>query len=131
MTSWRSLSRKSDFHKVYENGVKKVGRLLVVYLLPADDMARAVVASKKIGNAVCRNRAKRLMREAFRLGDLGRPDHVMGILKRQVSASGPSAAAGNRAEGLWVVLVARRRILEASSREVRDELDTLLRQLET
>ena len=39
MKSWRSLRKKNEFHKVYEEGVKKVGRLLVVYLLPADDTA--------------------------------------------------------------------------------------------
>ncbi len=79
---WRSLVRKREFQQVYEQGAKKVGRLVVVYLLVPDgehfagpanvpDLARAVVASKKVGNAVARNRAKRLLREAFRLGALG------------------------------------------------------------
>ena len=134
MAAWRSLTKKHEFHEVYEHGAKNVGRLLVVYLLPADDMARAVVASKKIGNAVKRNRAKRLLREAFREvfhgGDRGLPDgcreHAMGILKRlprdSVSENGDPGAV----KGLWVVLVARRKILEAGSREVREELDHLL-----
>ena len=130
MTAWRSLTKKSEFHKVYEHGAKQVGRLLVVYLLPADDMARAVVASKKVGNAVKRNRAKRLLREAFRQGDLGRPetfsDRVIGIPKRLQRDSGSETGDLRAVEGLWVVLIARRNILGADSREVREELDHLL-----
>ncbi|MEN8006240.1 MAG: ribonuclease P protein component [Candidatus Krumholzibacteriota bacterium] len=139
MTAWRSLTKKSEFHKVYEQGAKQVGRFLVVYLLPADDMARAVVASKKVGNAVKRNRAKRLLREAFRQGDLGRPDagfdqgsdHVMGIQKRLQRDSGSETGDPRAVEGLWVVLVARRSILGADSREVGEELDHLLGRWQT
>lgn len=126
MMIWRSLGKKSDFHEVYGDGVKKVGRFLVVYLLPAEDTARAVVASKKVGNAVRRNRAKRLLREAFRLGVLGRPEGVDGLRSRLFPKDGGLAAGENTAKGLWVVLVARHRILEASSRQVREELDNLL-----
>jgi RNase P protein component len=137
MTAWRSLSNKNEFHKVYEQGAKQVGRLLVVYLLPADDMARAVVASKKVGNAVKRNRAKRLLREAIRSsfpntfpnmlqnGDIG---HVVGISKRTPTDSGSDTGDLSADRGLWVVLIARRKILGASSREVGEELDHLLGQ---
>jgi len=134
MNAWRSLTKKSEFHKVYELGAKQVGRLLVVYLLPADDMAWAVVASKKVGNAVKRNRAKRLLREAYRQGCWSSPDagsdqssdHVMGILKRLQRDSGSETGDPRAEEGLWVVLIARRNILGADSHEVREELDHLL-----
>ena len=125
-SQWRSLQNRSDFQKVYEQGVKQVGRLLVVYLLQADDTARAVVASRKVGGAVRRNRAKRLLREARRLGVLGRPDGVRSVSARFFPDTGAETSGRSGDEGLWVVLVARHAILGASSREVREELDRLL-----
>ena len=125
---WRSLARKTEFQKVYDGGVKRVGRLLVVYLLPADDMAWAVVASRKVGGAVQRNRAKRLLREARRAGALARPEGVMGLRTRFFPDPDPANENADPvgSEGLWVVLVARRNILDSTSLEVRAELDELL-----
>ena len=134
--TWRSLARKNDFHKVYEDGVKRVGRFLVVYLLPADDFARAVVASRKVGGAVQRNRAKRLLREAFlaarRAGYFDEKDPLregsISIRERFFPELGADVPVQDGKEGLWVVLVARQRILSAGFPEVRDELDSLLNQ---
>lgn len=125
---WRSLVNKTEFHRVYKEGVKRVGRLLVVYLLPADDIARAVVASRKVGGAVQRNRAKRLLREAHRTGILAGRAGVMGVRSRLFLDPDGAQAAVDRAGsgGLWVVLVARQAILGAKSHEVRAELDALL-----
>ena len=138
MTACRSLVGKRDFLKVYTEGVKKVGRFLVVYLLPADDSARAVVASKRVGGAVQRNRAKRLLRVALRTGALASAESVVGIQKRffpepeghtanRIEGEIPEAQAPDASPtGLWVVLVARKAILDTDSRTVREELDTLL-----
>ena len=123
---WRSLAKQNDFKTVYERGVKKVGRLLVVYLYSADDSARAVVASRKVGNAVKRNRAKRLLREAFRNGSLGDADGLTTIRERFFPVTDGDNSDRSTTEGLWVVLVARRNILEAKAGQVRDELDSLL-----
>ena len=128
--NWRSLAKQREFQKVYGNGVKRVGCLVVVYLLTAKDFGSAVVASRKVGGAVQRNRAKRLLREARRNGRLGSEAEIAGIFERFFPASkgdtSPANPSGDGETGLWVVLVARHRILSATALEVRDELDTLL-----
>ncbi len=126
MMNLRSLSKKSDFHEVYERGTKKVGRLLVVYLLDGPDHAGAVVASRKVGNAIRRNRAKRLLREAVRNGVLGQPAGREAVLARFFPEPGQAQPAADRAVGLWVVLVARSAMLEFGAEDVRAELDQLL-----
>jgi len=132
--NWRSLAKQSEFQKVYGNGTKRVGRLVVVYLLSADDFGSAVVASRKVGGAVQRNRAKRLLREARRQGRLGEKTEIQSICERlfptsmeNTSGNTSGVVSRDRETGLWVVLVARHRILRASALEVRDELETLLK----
>ncbi len=123
---WRSLNHKADFHKVYERGAKMVGRLLVVYLFPAEDTARAVVASRKVGNAVKRNRAKRLLRIALREGILDRPEVIHGARARFFPEKGAPDGGPAGDGGLWIVLVARQRILSAKAQDVQRELEELL-----
>jgi ribonuclease P protein component len=61
-----TLTKQADFAAVYA-GQKQVSQSFVLFYLPHAEFRYAVVASKKtIGNAVRRNRAKRLLRELLR-----------------------------------------------------------------
>jgi len=66
----RRLSRSGDFKRVYREGSSKASRYLVLYRFKRGDEdgteARlGVSVSKKLGDAVTRNRIKRVLKEAF------------------------------------------------------------------
>lgn len=63
----RRIKRSADFKRVYSCGKKGIGRLMVAWVLPGDEQRLGVVASRKVGNAVHRNRCKRRLREVFRI----------------------------------------------------------------
>ena len=89
------LRRKADFEKVYSKGRRVPGRFFIGYLLFRERGALrvGVVASRRVGDAIRRNRAKRRLREVFRKNKPG------------------SIAAD-------VVLIARGAIIEASFKEI-------------
>ena len=62
------LRKNSDFNAIYKKGRSVGDRYLVLFLrengLPYN--RTGFLASKKVGNSVKRNRAKRLMKESYR-----------------------------------------------------------------
>lgn len=65
----QSLKKNKDFNKVYNHGKSYATRNLVLYLLAApenDDNRYGLSVSKRIGNAVVRNKLKRRLREVIR-----------------------------------------------------------------
>jgi ribonuclease P protein component len=83
------IRRRPEFERIYNQGARIHGRFMTVFVLPnGGDVPRfGVAATRKLGSAVERNRAKRLSREVFR-------HHKM-------------------AAGLDVVIVPRREMLDA------------------
>jgi ribonuclease P protein component len=67
----RRLSRSGEFDRVYREGSSNATRYLVLYSFPrrsegeSEEVRLGVSASRKLGGAVDRNRAKRVLREAF------------------------------------------------------------------
>ncbi|MCB0869400.1 MAG: ribonuclease P protein component [Solirubrobacterales bacterium] len=66
----RRLSRSGDFKRAYKEGSSKATRYLVLYRFDrsSDDDSEirlGVSVSKRLGDAVTRNRVKRVLKEAF------------------------------------------------------------------
>ncbi len=90
------LLRKADFDEVFAWKLSAADGNLVVYGKPnALGHARlGLVVSRKVGNAVRRNRWKRVLREAFRLSraELPRLDFVVLPRSRETPALDPIGA---------------------------------------
>ena len=65
----RILKKKKDFQAVYSRGKSYANRFLVLYVFRSNGFQGKVgfAAGKKLGNAVKRNRIKRLLRESYRM----------------------------------------------------------------
>jgi ribonuclease P protein component len=68
LTPQERIRRRADFQQVYDRGVRMHARFMTVFVLanslPVTRLG--VAATRKLGDAVRRNRAKRLVREVFR-----------------------------------------------------------------
>jgi ribonuclease P protein component len=65
----RRVRRRGEFQRVFDLSHRLKGRFFTVLVAPneAGTTRLGIVASRKLGNAVQRNRAKRLIRQIFRL----------------------------------------------------------------
>ena len=72
----RRLRQRGEFQKVFDKGIRTRGRFLTILVAPAQtNRSRlGIVASKKVGDAVRRNKAKRLIRELFRRNQNSLPE---------------------------------------------------------
>ena len=63
------LRKKADFDLLYKKGRSVGDRYVVIFCREngTSDNRTAFLASKKVGNSVARNRARRLMKESYRL----------------------------------------------------------------
>lgn len=103
-----TIKENYEFRRLYQKGASAVGGCMVIYCR-RNRLGRnrlGITVSVKIGGAVQRNRARRRLREVYRLGS------------------------PRLCQGWDVVLVARGRTLTASWKEMNDTFFRLCRKLE-
>lgn len=95
------LRRRSEFSGVFEQGVKRHGRLMSVCVRRSgSERSRVgIAASKKVGGAVERNLVKRRVREIFRRLDLP-PGLEIVVMPRQAMVAAPLTASRQEFEAL-------------------------------
>ena len=80
------IRRRAEFQLVYDRGARAHSRYSTLFALPNQRQASrlGVAATKKLGGAVQRNRAKRLIREVFRRNKIALGFDVVVIPKREL-----------------------------------------------
>ena len=80
------IRRRADFQHVYEHGVRIRSRYATLFVLANSlEVGRlGIAATRKLGGAVERNRAKRLIREVFRRNKIASGFDVIVVPKREL-----------------------------------------------
>ena len=84
------LTRRREYQYVYQHGVKRVGRGFIVFTVRRPEEGRKLgrAVSRKVGNAVVRNRVRRYIREVYRRHKSAWPgDLQMVVVARPASAA--------------------------------------------
>lgn len=81
------LNDNKDFLFLYKKGKFVASRNVVIYFRANGKGFNrlGITAGKKIGNAVCRNRAKRLIRQAYRENEINMPVGVDMVIVARAS----------------------------------------------
>jgi ribonuclease P protein component len=89
------IRKQTDYHAIYEQGVKLDAALFVLYYRPNPFPYHRLgtTVSRKIGGAVTRNRVKRMFREIFRKNKpMGEPHFDLVLNARKACATATRTA---------------------------------------
>ena len=102
--SIQKLRKSNEFRHVFSTGNRKIGRYVNLYKLPLkQDYNRVgIVTKKNIGNAVQRNKVKRILREIWR------------------------TRCNQLISGYDIIILARKKIVQARYNEIEAELVKLI-----
>ena len=80
------IRRRVDFQDVYARGIRIHGRFSTIFVLPNNRRIGrlGIAATKRLGGAVQRNRAKRLIREIFRHNKIAAGYDVVVVPRREL-----------------------------------------------
>ena len=111
-TAGEHVRKRADFELIYQTGFKRSGRLMTMFTRERETgPARlGIAATRKMGAAVERNRAKRLVRELFRHNKPVSAIDVVVVPRREILA-----APYDRIELEFRSLLARRASVKAAN----------------